>query len=104
MGIACYILFPSYWSLFYISDWNNGRGLFAKEQVLDSSQSKVGEDGDSQMPRKWVFKGAGTPVEPGEDSGGLYEMEDLPDFDKDGYYKKENHKGILEIERCQLVA
>lgn len=68
--------------------------FFAKEQVLDSSQSKVGEDGDSQMPRKWVFKGAGTPVEPGEDSGGLYEMEYLPDFDKDGYYKKENHKGI----------
>ncbi|MBO1627034.1 hypothetical protein [Bacillus arachidis] len=47
--------------------------FFAKEQVLDSSQSKVG--GDSEL---------------------LYDNEDLPDFDKDGYgyYTKENYKGI----------
>lgn len=69
--------------------------FFAKEQVLDSSQSKVGE-GEPQTPKNGGFIGGGKAIPPEEDSdsGGLYEMEDLPDFDKDGYYKKKNHKGI----------
>lgn len=100
----CYILFPCYWSLLYISDWNNERRFFAKEQVIDSSQSKVGEGGEPLTPRKWKSIGEGTPMEPGEDSGVLYEIEDPPDFNKDGYYKKGISKEFLEIERCQLAA
>ncbi|WP_439741302.1 hypothetical protein [Bacillus pseudomycoides] len=68
--------------------------FFAKEQVIDSSQSKVGEGGEPLTPRKWKSIGEGTPMEPGEDSGVLYEIEDPPDFNKDGYYKKGDFKGI----------
>ncbi|MEY8350834.1 hypothetical protein AALF16_21595 [Bacillus cereus] len=66
--------------------------FFAKEQVIDSSQSKVGE-GEPLTKRKWGSIGEGTPTEPGEDSGALYEIEDQQDFSKDGYYKKENFRG-----------
>ncbi|MEN1936627.1 hypothetical protein AAIE21_13765 [Paenibacillus sp. 102] len=68
--------------------------FFAKEQVIDSSQSKIGEGGEPLTSRKWKPMGEGTPIEPGEDSGVLYEFEDSPDFDKDGYYKKGDFKGI----------
>ncbi|MEI4621660.1 hypothetical protein [Bacillus cereus] len=68
--------------------------FFAKEQVIDSSQSKIGEGGEPLTQRKWKFIGGGTPMEPGEDSGVLYEIEDSPDFNKDGYYQKGDFKGI----------
>ncbi|HEK9099937.1 hypothetical protein KFD70_09870 [Bacillus pfraonensis] len=68
--------------------------FFAKEQVIDSSQSKIGEGGEPLTQRKWKFIGEGTPMEPGEDSGVLYEIEDSPDFNKDGYYQKGDFKGI----------
>ncbi|PDY45006.1 hypothetical protein [Bacillus pseudomycoides] len=68
--------------------------FFAKEQVIDSSQSKVGEGGEPLTPRKSKIIEEGTPMEPGEDSGVLYEIEDPPDFNKDGYYKKGDFKGI----------
>ena len=71
--------------------------FFAKEQVIDSSQSKVGE-GEPQTLENGKSTGKVKGIPPEEDSnsdsGVLYEMEDLPDFDKDGYYKKEDHKGI----------
>ncbi|PFZ04181.1 hypothetical protein COL60_24600 [Bacillus pseudomycoides] len=68
--------------------------FFAKERVIDSSQSKVGEGGEPLTPRKSKIIEEGTPMEPGEDSGVLYEIEDPPDFNKDGYYKKGDFKGI----------
>lgn len=68
--------------------------FFAKEQVIDSSQSKVGEGSEPLTPRKSKIIEEGTPMEPGEDSGVLYEIEDPPDFNKDGYYKKGDFKGI----------
>ncbi|WP_243523368.1 hypothetical protein [Bacillus pseudomycoides] len=69
--------------------------FFAKEQVIDSSQSKVGE-GEPQTPKSGKFIGEGTviPPEKDSDSGVLYEIEEPPDFKKDGYYQKGDFKGI----------
>ncbi|WJE50930.1 hypothetical protein QRE66_16530 [Bacillus cereus] len=71
--------------------------FFAKEQVLDSSQSKVGE-GEPKTLKSGKFIGKEKEIPPEEDSDSdsrvVYEIEDLPDFDKNGYYKKENSKGI----------
>lgn len=69
--------------------------FFAKGQILDTSQSKVGEGGEPLTQRRWIPTGEeGTPIEPEEGSGVLYWLEGTLDFNKDGYYKKEDHKGI----------
>ncbi|WP_410983193.1 hypothetical protein [Bacillus cereus] len=69
--------------------------FFAKGQILDSSQSKVGE-GEPKTLKNGKFIGEVTIIPPEEDSDPevLYEIEDPSDFSKDGYYKKGNFGGI----------
>lgn len=65
--------------------------FFVKEKVIDSSQSKVGEDGP-QTPKKGKFIGGEKVIPPEKDSEVLYEIEDSLDFKKDGYYQKGDFK------------
>ncbi|WP_026049195.1 hypothetical protein [Bacillus bingmayongensis] len=65
--------------------------FFAKEQIIDSSQQRVGKDGP-QTQKKGKFIGEETVIPPEKDSKVLYEIEDSPDFNKDGYYQKGDFK------------
>ncbi|MDZ5608176.1 LPXTG cell wall anchor domain-containing protein [Bacillus pseudomycoides] len=65
--------------------------FFAKEQIIDSSQQRVGKDGP-QTQKKGKFIGEETVIPPEKDSEVLYEIEDSPDFNKDGYYQKGDFK------------
>ncbi|WP_459502261.1 hypothetical protein [Bacillus sp. C1] len=69
--------------------------FFAKEKVIDSSHSKIGE-GEPPTTKSGEFIGESTviPPEGDSDSGVLYENEYLPDFDKYGYYQRGKFRGI----------